>query len=1428
MTARESRWDDGGTTDYYNPDELSKAKLRMKAEKDQLDKEEQLFQGDTEPMPYQYGGEDEEEGIGFDADRYNKSLKKVGIDPDKVTNLDPDEWGTEYDPIGEPDIFDIDGQKFIDMFGEPEEAEEDVSVGGPPAGDTIPANGLYIDDEEETPADEAFPNPEESWNLLSDNEKEGKFGDWMSMYSDNEANFAQFDYGKVMFNQLPQGFKSYLGEAEFKEEDHPRDGGKFTSKDGGSSEGGSDEDAWNKASDELKHISVGNAMAGKGTGIPDKWETEPGEFKVPSWKEMNKSQRELLSKQLKKDSEDDFYKGVGEAKATEEQISSDTYYYDYSDYWKKGDAYQRSGIALQAGISTDLANSEWDDLPSDAQAKIRDAGYVTSYEAKAEEQAPEIFSHMVVTDPSSPEPFKAVCDHCGYEADSVYPEMQNHLKQAHDIAVESIATESEWKVQTITHGVIPLTLGVQADEIDAVNAVKRMYFDDGFINEGEIIGVTKIGEVLHGYGMEEVTDEEDIELLSRLLDNELEEEEQGDDETEDIALIAQLLGEEEFKEEEHPREEGGKFTSGGGDSGGKHSKTNTKDIIKSIKGGSKDWHAWGRTEKNEELYAELERRNREVPTPTSKSGGKVFRDDPDAVSKMEQKVKYWEDQKDYWSKIIKFPSRDYQTPNQLGDARWFMGTNISTNLRDAKKKLEGIQAQQGRGTDLVRKPTYKGGKKRFYYSEEPKGEPPEEPWQKGGESYAKELEFRTTCTDGEPHVPTSGATIDTCVKCGQTVVETGDGSGYWFTDEDARRWDSVYNEAFADSDRPVSPNTLMRYTEPIDLPTGKNAMDQTYGVSEPETPDGQDLTGITVGEEDDSEYERIRGLIEMSEQPETVEDIERWAVSWGADKDLVKRVFDQEFGTYEGDEEITEPYLEDNWGYKEGYPKKSLADKIKGILAGHEEIIEQKPYKPVYHYFKQHPFGRRAGKQNPFGEAVPKIFQTFNSLQGASEQVSQDTLEQAHIWWDNKYPERQWSDMRIGDRQNAILAFLRDPDTTLNEADYSCPDCGLVFGDGEEERSKLAFHREEKHGIPVDPSDSFGYEGGVGSGRKKLWKSEDPKTKEKHHVGWKNYGIDDYLDKAEKDYKEGKEDYEGSECNICGLDKDEHNENTGHEFAPAIIKEQFEDPTPWVSIGKMALDTAKDMVFPSDEQAGAGGAGGAGAGGVSAGGNGASAPTGNGGEPPVVDGNGEDKEEEPSRRHGILYGYNKCPEGKVYRDGKCVEEADEDHQFSDMTDKEMEDLGDYEGHPHQAEEDGLKDAIWAGDSPLPFADFITNVIDKIGGDEDTPMNAGKVDIKKVAKNKTLITPAEEARLACNDCDSTFDNVSSWEEHGEYHDIKVNKDEPAVEGGKGSGKKDHKGWMRAIEEEHTYDFCENCSMITEQVNHKCDMCGKRVE
>ena len=45
--------------------------------------------------------------------------------------------------------------------------------------------------------------------------------------------------------------------------------------------------------------------------------------------------------------------------------------------------------------------------------------------------------------------------------------------------------------------------------------------------------------------------------------------------------------------------------------------------------------------------------------------------------------------------------------------------------------------------------------------------------------------------------------------------------------------------------------------------------------------------------------------------------------------------------------------------------------------------------------------------------------------------VELETMYAAQRWWDKKYPDRPWKDMRIGDRQSAILAFLRDPDTEL-------------------------------------------------------------------------------------------------------------------------------------------------------------------------------------------------------------------------------------------------------------------------------------------------------------------------------------------------------------------------------------------------------------
>ena len=170
------------------------------------------------------------------------------------------------------------------------------------------------------------------------------------------------------------------------------------------------------------------------------------------------------------------------------------------------------------------------------------------------------------------------------------------------------------------------------------------------------------------------------------------------------------------------------FLAGKGEKGEKKtgsgvSAQSDKELVSSIKAGSKNWKDWGRNESNEKEYAEIEKRNQAVPKPKRPegAGGTIFQDDPNAIPKLEKKIKYLEDQQDYWKKITKFPARDYHTrPHQLGDAKWYEASSVSTNLRETKKKLAKIQERKEAGTTLERKVTYKGGKPRFYYKENPK------------------------------------------------------------------------------------------------------------------------------------------------------------------------------------------------------------------------------------------------------------------------------------------------------------------------------------------------------------------------------------------------------------------------------------------------------------------------------------------------------------------------------------------------------------------------------------------------------------------------------------------------------------------------------------------------------------------------------------
>jgi hypothetical protein len=147
-----------------------------------------------------------------------------------------------------------------------------------------------------------------------------------------------------------------------------------------------------------------------------------------------------------------------------------------------------------------------------------------------------------------------------------------------------------------------------------------------------------------------------------------------------------------------------------------------KELVSSIKAGGKDYQDWGRKESNEKEYAEIERRNKEIPKPKRPegAGGTIFQDDPKAIEKYETKIKYLEDVGDYWKKIIKFPARDYKGHNQLGDAKYYEMSNNSANLNTTKKKLAKVKERKESGTTLERKVTYKGGKPRFYYKENPK------------------------------------------------------------------------------------------------------------------------------------------------------------------------------------------------------------------------------------------------------------------------------------------------------------------------------------------------------------------------------------------------------------------------------------------------------------------------------------------------------------------------------------------------------------------------------------------------------------------------------------------------------------------------------------------------------------------------------------
>lgn len=95
---------------------------------------------------------------------------------------------------------------------------------------------------------------------------------------------------------------------------------------------------------------------------------------------------------------------------------------------------------------------------------------------------------------------------------------------------------------------------------------------------------------------------------------------------------------------------------------------------------------------------------------------RIFQDDPEAINKLQTKLEELLIQHKYW-KSLKQEPRTYQANETDAMKKCYMLPNISANIREVKKKIALIQARKEAGINLVRKPTYIEGKKRFFYEE---------------------------------------------------------------------------------------------------------------------------------------------------------------------------------------------------------------------------------------------------------------------------------------------------------------------------------------------------------------------------------------------------------------------------------------------------------------------------------------------------------------------------------------------------------------------------------------------------------------------------------------------------------------------------------------------------------------------------------------
>jgi len=339
---------------------------------------------------------------------------------------------------------------------------------------------------------------------------------------------------------------------------------------------------------------------------------------------------------------------------------------------------------------------------------------------------------------------------------------------------------------------------------------------------------------------ESVDDPEDIAILDRLLNNEEEEQEKGEDEEEDIALIAQLLDPE--ADESYSKERGTDYTRTV-DMWGTLGQQQRKDIIEmaGIETGEL------KVEFNEDVIQKYDLRDRMADT--------------EHWTDIEER--YYADQY-YEDRISKMASGGFY---EIEGALHTSITKRLGQIGESKKKAIENNIWQSDGIDLncpVCGLDFNSGRDMGDHLIV------EHAWEDSDfeqfeEGRAQENYEGSECNicglDRDEHNESTGHEFTPAIIQEAKTKEWADFTNWWGRlswDERNKLTDKYGNGMGAmldyyntqvkgvEAERKVSPNSLLRDTEPLALPTGKNALDQTYGTSEPETDDGQDLTGKSL------------------------------------------------------------------------------------------------------------------------------------------------------------------------------------------------------------------------------------------------------------------------------------------------------------------------------------------------------------------------------------------------------------------------------------------------------------------------------------------------------------------------------------------------------------------------------------------------------